>query len=498
MMLLAVLVPIIAGLLVALVPQINTDRRMRCTFVGAALLMECLVVIGVALSGEGTVVLLRLSEALPIALRNDQMGVIFSLVMTAMWTISAFFSFSYMAHEKNEKTYYTFYLLTLGALVALCFAATLVTMYLFFEAVTLLSLALVLHERSKEAVAAAIKYLIYSVAGATLGLMGIFFLVPNLSSPYFVMGGALNLENLTITPDMLLVVLFLALMGFSTKAGMFPMHGWLPTAHPVAPSPASAVLSGVITKAGVICVIRTIYYAIGPEFLRGTWVQLALLSLATITVFMGSMMALFEKHLKKRLAFSSVSQVSYILCGVYLLDRTALAGSFLHVVFHALIKDGLFLFAGAIIFKTGLTYVDQLKGLGKKMPITFWCFIICSLGLIGIPPTGGFISKWYIAEGAIAGMSKSPVPLFTWLVPVILLLSALLTAGYLMPIAIHGFFSPLDKDLTLPSGDSLENAADPDKMMTVPMMILAAAVLLLGTLPGFLINIFNALTALLV
>lgn len=498
LMLLAAVLPLIAGLMVAFVPQLNADRKTRCTFTGATLVLQCLVVIAIALGGEATVVLLQLNDVLPIALRSDQMSIIFSLVMTAMWTVSGFFSFSYMSHEKNEKTYYAFYLLTLGALTALCFSATLVTMYLFFEAVTLLSLALVLHERSKEAVAAAIKYLIYSVAGATMGLMGIFFLVPNMTSPYFVMGGALNVENLTIAPDMLLVVLFLCLLGFSTKAGMFPMHGWLPTAHPVAPSPASAVLSGVITKAGVICVIRTIYFAIGPEFLRGTWVQMALLTLATITVFMGSMMALFEKHLKKRLAFSSVSQVSYILCGVYLLDRTALAGGFLHVVFHALIKDGLFLCAGAIIFKTGLTYVDQLKGLGKKMPITFWCFTICSLGLIGIPPTGGFISKWYIAEGAIAGLNNSPVPLFTWLVPVILLLSALLTAGYLMPISIHAFFSPLDEGLKLPGGDSLERAADPGRMMTVPMMILAGAVLLLGTLPGFLINIFNALTALLV
>ena len=497
-MLLAVVLPLVTGLLVAFVPQVNAERKTRCTLVGASLLLQCAIVVAIAFGGESMVVLLHLNDALPLALRNDQMGVIFALVMTAMWTVSAFFSFSYMSHEKNEKTYYTFYMLTLGALTALCFAATLVTMYLFFEAVTLLSLALVLLERSKEAVAAAIKYLIYSVAGATLGLMGIFFLVPNLTSPYFVLGGALNLENLTITPDMLLVVLFLALLGFSTKAGMFPMHGWLPTAHPVAPSPASAVLSGVITKAGVVCVIRTIYYAIGPDFLRGTWVQLALLSLATITVFMGSMMALYEKHLKKRLAFSSVSQVSYILCGVYLLDRTALAGSFLHVVFHALIKDGLFLCAGAIIFKTGLTYVDQLKGLGRKMPITFWCFTICSLGLIGIPPTGGFISKWYIAEGAIAGMTGSPVPLFTWLVPVILLLSALLTAGYLMPISIHAFFSPLQEDLRLPSGASLETASDPGRMMTVPLMLLAGAVLVLGTFPGLLINIFNALTALLV
>lgn len=494
LMVAAAFLPQIAGLLVAFVKGLNCDRRTRNIFVAATLLTECALVLLIALSGEQTLVLLELSDSLPIALRSDRLGTIFSLLMVAMWTVSGFFSFAYMAHEKNEKTYYAFYLLTLGALMALCFAATLVTMYLFFEAVTLLSLALVLHERSKEAIAAAIKYLIYSVAGATMGLLGIFFLVPNMTSQYFVPGGSLNVQALTLPAGALLGIIFVAIVGFSTKAGMFPMHGWLPTAHPVAPSPASAVLSGIITKAGVICVIRVIYYSVGVDFLRGTWVQMALLTLSSITVFMGSMMALNEKLLKKRLAFSSVSQVSYVLCGLFLLDKTALSGSLLHVVFHALIKDGLFLCAGAIIFKTGFKYVDQLKGLGRKMPLTFWCFTICSLGLIGIPPTGGFISKWFIAEGAIAGLSNSPVPVFTWLIPAVLLVSALLTAGYLMPLSIHAFFSAPDEQNLA----ALSSAAPAPRMMAVPLMLLAAAVVVLGAFPGFFIHVFDRLASILV
>lgn len=494
LMVVAAFLPQLAGLLIAFSKGLNKDRNTRNTFVAATLLVECALVLSIALTGEKTLVLLNLSDNLPIAMRSDTLGIVFSLVMTAMWTVSGFFSFSYMAHEKNENTYYAFYLLTLGALMALCFAATLVTMYLFFEAVTLLSLALVLHERSKEAIAAAIKYLIYSVAGATMGLLGIFFLVPNITNQYFVAGGSLNVEALTLPAGALLGIIFIAIVGFSTKAGMFPMHGWLPTAHPVAPSPASAVLSGIITKAGVICVIRVIYYSVGVNFLRGTWVQMALLTLSSITVFMGSMMALNEKLLKKRFAFSSVSQVSYVLCGLFLMDKTALAGSLLHVIFHALIKDGLFLCAGAIIFKTGFRYVDQLKGLGRKMPVTFWCFTICSLGLIGIPPTGGFISKWFIAEGAIAGLSNSPVPVFSWLIPAVLLVSALLTAGYLMPISIHAFFSSPDEQHLA----AVSEVTRAPRLMTVPLMLLSAAVVVLGAFPGFFIRIFQQIAAILV
>lgn len=494
LMVTAAFLPQAAGLLIAFSKGLNANRKTRNIFVTAILAVECALVLCIALGGETTLVLFNLSDNLPIALRSDRIGIVFSLVMSVMWMLSGIFSFAYMAHEKNEKIYYAFYLLTLGALMALCYAATLVTMYLFFEAVTLLSLALVLHERTKEAIAAAIKYMIYSVAGATMGLLGIFFLVPNMSNQYFVAGGSLNAESLTLSSGSLLVIIFLAIVGFATKAGMFPMHGWLPTAHPVAPAPASAVLSGIITKAGVICVIRVIYFSVGVNFLRGTWVQIALLTLSSITVFMGSMMALNEKLLKKRLAYSSVSQVSYVLCGLFLMDQTALSGSLLHVVFHALIKNGLFLSAGAIIAITGLKYVDQLKGLGRKMPVVFWCFTFCSLGLIGIPPTGGFISKWFIAEGAVAGLSHSPVPVFSWFIPAVLLVSALLTAGYLLPISIHGFFSSPDQE----NLDVVSRTTRAPRMMTVPLMLIAAAVVLLGMFPGCLIRLFDQIAALLV
>ncbi|NLD34196.1 MAG: proton-conducting membrane transporter [Clostridiales bacterium] len=489
LMITSVLLPIVSALMLMRMPWLNESRRDRCTFVGAVLLLECIVVALVAIEPQRSVVLFKMTEQLPIALRSDGTSRVFSIVMALMWANSGFFSFRYMAHEKNEQSYYAFYLLALGSLMALTLSGTMVTMYLFFELTTFLSVPMVLHTRTKEAIAAGIKYLIYSIAGATMGLLGIFFLTPNLSSPYFVEGGALMAGSLNIPHEALLAIIFVTLVGFGTKAGMFPMHGWLPTAHPVAPAPASAVLSGVITKAGVLCIFRMLFYVIGPDFIRGTWVQTALLGCSAVTVFMGSMLALREKVLKKRLAYSSISQVSYVLCGLYLLDTMAFDGALLQIVVHALTKDALFLCAGAIIFTTGITRVDEMYGLGKRMPWTMWLFTICSISLIGIPPLGGFIAKWYIAEGALA--STVPVALFNWLVPTVLLISALLTAGYLLPPSITAFF-----DLRT-EGECLvpQVRAKPTALLVVPIVILTVAIVVIGVNPSPMIDAFNRLAA---
>jgi len=243
----------------------------------------------------------------------------------------------------------------------------------------------------------------------------------------------------------------------------------------------------VITKAGVLCIFRMIFYVIGPDFIRGTWVQLALLGCATVTVFMGSMLALREKLLKKRLAYSSVSQVSYVLCGLFLLNSMSFDGALLQIVFHALTKDALFLCVGAIIYATGITRVEDLQGLGKRMPWTMGMFTICAISLVGIPPLGGFISKWYIAEGAVA--ATLPVQVFSWLVPTVLLVSALLTAGYLLPPSITAFFDLRQEEDKQVAAVRLK----PDWLMVVPILILTLAIAILGVFPGYMIDSFSHL-----
>lgn len=239
------------------------------------------------------------------------------------------------------------------------------------------------------------------------------------------------------------------------------------------------MLSGIITKAGIIAVIRVTFYLFGADFLRGTWAQAALLTLAIITVFMGSMLAYKEKLLKKRLAYSTVSQVSYVLFGLMLLSPVGFMGALLQVLFHATAKNILFLSAGAIIYKTEKTYVYQYKGLGKEMPVVMWCFAIASLSLIGIPPVSGFVSKWYLAQGGLSSVFGT-----LGIVGVaVLMVSALLTAGYLLPIVVDAFFPGRDFDYA-----SLRKK-EPNFLMTVPLVLFSIAAVVLGIMPGRLMDI---------
>lgn len=473
LIIIAVFFPIIYGPVMLFAPGLKKrDSLIKTT--AAGLLITAVFAVLAVLGSGGEVQVLKLGENMKIFFKIDALGRLFAVVVSIVWILAGVFAFEYMKHEKEEKRYFAFYVMVYGVLLALCFAGNLVTFYVFYELMTLTTFPLVLHSRTREALMAGLKYLFYSLCGAYMVLFGIYFLNKYAETLDFVAGGSLNMESVAGNEGLLLVVAFLLILGFGVKAGMFPMHAWLPTAHPVAPAPASAVLSGLIVKMGVLGIIRSIYYVVGTEFIRNTWVQTAWLVLTLITVFMGSMLAYREKVLKKRLAYSTVSQASYILFGLALLQPQAMTGSLLHVVFHAVIKSCLFLSAGAIIFKTGKTNVDDLTGIGKEMPVTIWCYTFASLALIGIPPASGFVSKWYLATGSL----ESGISVFSWLGPVVLLVSALLTAGYLLPITIRGF---------LPGREfNYENLkkAEPVKTMLVPLCILAGLAVLLGVFPN--------------
>ncbi len=490
MLILPALFPVLVGTAVLAGKGFRKNRK---ALIGAVLtgLAGSAVLTGLALAGGGSWLRLwQLTEYTAIAFQTDGISRLFAVLTAAVWLLVGIYSVSYMTHEEDECRFFGFYLIVLGVLIALDFSANLITFYVCYELMTLTSLPLVLHERTKEAVMAGLKYLFYSVAGAFLALFGIFFLTTVCRDLTFTPGGVLDPELIAGKEGLFLAAVCCMVIGFGTKAGMFPLHGWLPTAHPVAPAPASAVLSGVITKSGVLALIRVVYYIAGPKLLKGTWVQSLWIVLTLLTVFMGSMLAYKEPVMKKRLAYSTVSQVSYVLFGLSLLDPVAFVGALSHVVFHSLVKNALFLTAGAVIFGTGWTKVSQMRGLGKVMPVTLGCYTLVSLTLVGIPPTSGFISKWYLAQGALASGTGA----FSWIGPVILLISALLTAGYLLPLTIHGYFPGADFDESRLQERKLIGK-EPDLWMRAPILILTAGAVLFGCFPGPLLKMLAEIAA---
>ena len=478
----AVVLPLLGG---ALLPLAGKDRRILRGMVLAVLILEAGIVTALLIQPEAELFLFAMTDTLTVSLRMDGVSRLFLAVAAYGFLITGVYAFVYLSHDSRETSFYSFFLLSLGALAGMDLAGNLITMYLFFELVTLLSMPLVLHDRTEESIRAALKYLFYSVAGAFLALCAIFFLGKYCTTLDLRPGGTLDAAKTAGHETLLRVVVFLGVLGFGAKAGLYPLHGWLPSAHPVAPAPASAVLSGIIAKAGVLAMLRLIYFCVGPDFLAGTWVQYAWLGLSLLTVFMGSMMAYREKILKKRLAYSSVSQISYVLTGLFLLTPTGLTGGLLHVMFHACIKLLLFLTAGSFIHNLGVHRVDELRAVGRAMPKTLWAFTLGALALVGIPPASGFVSKWYLAEGALG----SGLPVWSWLVPVILLISALLTAGYLLPITIDGFFPGKDtRNLPARNGEG-------GPVMWVPLLLLAVLSVGLGVFSSGLVHALRELAA---
>ena len=486
-LLLTILFPILTGIIISVLPM--EDRQRHIWYSAAILITDALAVL--AMVTGGSIRLFAFTDTISARFTPDGIGKFFMIAVMLLFTVTCFYSFEYMKMEERENVFFAFYFVCYGAMLAVCMAGNLVTLYLCFEMATLTSMPLVLHELTKDAVSAALKYLFYSIGGALLGLLAVFFVTYYSSDPgSFVQGGTLDLARAAGHEKLLLAMVFTGIAGFGTKAGMYPMHGWLPTAHPIAPAPASALLSGIIAKAGIIAIIRLVYFSVGADFIRGTWVQYVWMTLCMMTIFMGSMMAFKEKVMKKRLAYSTISQISYISLGLALLSPQGAAGALLHVAAHATSKGCLFLAAGVFIYMLGKRNVAELKGIGKQLPITMWCFLIVSLSLVGIPPMGGFVSKWYIALAAVGdGMG-----LYSVLPPIILLVSALLTAGYLLPVAVDAFFPGHDHEnenahAASQKGGSrsgkngkMETAAaetlppmQESPLMYIPMIILAAA-----------------------
>lgn len=429
---------------------------------------------------EPQLVLFRILPGIDIAFRVDSLGLLFALGAALLWIATSFYSIGYMRslEEHAQTRYFTCFALALSATMGVAFSANLFTLFLFYEALTLTTYPLVAHKETAEARAGARKYVIYLLGAAKVLLLGAIILTYNMAGTLdFRKGGILPVSEIAAHPMLLSVVFVLFLFGLAKNAVM-PLHSWLPAAM-VAPTPVSALLHAVaVVKTGVFSTLRVFLFIFGANAMRSLGMDTFALAAAAVTILVGSVLALGQDNLKARLAYSTISQLSYIVLGAALLTSNGVIGGIAHITNHAVSKITLFLCAGSIYVSAHKTNVSQLSGLARKMPWTMAAFAIASLSLVGIPPSSGFVSKWYLILGT---MQRENL----WVLAV-LLGSSLLNAAYLGPVVYKAYFEAPD-----PGDDHVHEVP----WMVVPLVFTAVVSLLLGIYPDPVLRLAGMVVA---
>ena len=459
----------LAALLVSVSHKYPNVREMWST-------VASLIMFGLVISMAGGVLngvtyeytLFYLTDTIGLTMRVDPAGMIFAALAALLWIPINFYSIGYMRnnHEAMQTGYFAAFALCMGSTMGIAMASNLLTFFIFYEILTISSYPLVLHERDQEALLASRKYLAYTLVSGQLFLAGTVGVYCISGTMDFRAGGFLSLDM--ASPWVLQLLFVLMIMAGSVKAAVMPLHGWLPAAM-VAPTPVSALLHAVaVVKTGAFAVLRILGFVFGPKLLSQLGIADVLAWAAVITIIASSFIALRQDNLKRRLAFSTIGQLSYIVLGGALLTPLAFKGAYLHLVAHAVMKITLFMCAGCIIVRTHLHNISEMNGIGHKMPLTMGAFAIASLGIAGTPFIIGFISKWNLAMGAI--QAGKPLFVAAWVA------SALLAMAYLMPVVRMAFFRP-------------EPVNDPRKYglisycMLIPICFTAILAVLLGINP---------------
>ena len=463
----AIVCPLVGALILALIPEENDKSRnslaVFITVVTASLVVTLFVR---ALSGDAPVAhLVTLMRWLDISIRVDPVAATFSTLASVLWVFAAMYSTGYMAHEHNRRRYFSFYILSLAATMGIAFSANLFTLYLFYEFLTIFTYPLVIHEGTPTAQAAGRKYIIYSFIGAGFILAGIVMTSGAVGTIAFEAGGIMAAAD--SAPHYLQLIFLCFILGFGVKAAIMPLHDWLPAAM-AAPTPVSALLHAVaVVKSGVFGILRAMYSIFGAETMSQLDLGLLMVIIASFTIITASIIALRQDVLKRRLAYSTISQLSYIILGGGLLTMSGMTGSLLHMVNHALLKIILFFCAGAIITVTGKKKISELNGVGTRMPLTMLAFTVGSIGMVGIMPINGFISKLYLLQGSLDSDLIAIV--------VVLITSAILNALYFFPIVVAAFF----RKGSFEPAQGLEAPLS----MLLPICVLALICIVLGVKP---------------
>ncbi len=478
--LLAVLVSLAATPLIVASGK-RPNMREGWTFVAAFL--KCGIVLSMIpaiLDGKQLgITIAQVFPGVSIAFRVDALGLLFAVVASCLWIITAMYTMGYMRAEKehSQTRFFTFFAIALSSTIGVAFSANLFTLYLFYEVLSFSTYPLVTHHQDRESRVSGRKYLGY-LAGSSIGLaLPAMIIVYSITgtlefTPQGILSGA------TASPGLLFALVLMLVFGFA-KVGLMPLHAWLPAAM-VAPTPVSALLHAVaVVKVGAFSVFRVLTGIFGVDVLAANGLNVPIMYIAGFTLLAASLIAMSQDNLKRRLAFSTISQLAYIALGASLLAPSALLGGALHIANHAFMKITLFFCAGAIFIGHHKKNVSELDGIGYKMPFTMGAFTIGSMGMVGLPPVAGFISKWYLCLGSIEAKE------FTFLI--VLLISSLLNAAYFFPIVYRAFFR---KPADWVPGKKYSMAEAP-ALLVVPLCITALYSIVLGIIPDFPLNIME-------
>ncbi len=480
---LALLLPFTGAIGVLLYGSRENIRETISSITSLLLLLVTAGMVPAVISGQTLrLELFTILPGLSITLRADAMSMIFALVASSLWTIAVFYSLGYMRglREHAQTRFNACFALAIFGAIGVAFSDNLFTMYLFYEIVSICTYPLVAHHQDEEGYNGARKYIVYLTTTAKLFLLPAIILI-------YVLTGTLDFAANSATgifPEgansMLVTMLYIfCFFGFA-KNGVMPFHHWLPGAM-VAPTPVSALLHAVaVVKVGVFCTTRTMLYIFGTDLMATLHLGIPTAWFVSFTILAASVIALSKDNLKARLAYSTVSQLSYIILGVALLTTPGIQGGLIHIVNHAFSKITLFFCAGAIFVVTQKKYISELDGLGRAMPFTFGAFFIASLSMIGAPPAAGFITKWDLLIGALDAHQIG--------ILLVLIASTLLNAAYFLPVTWRAFFArPAD-------GVVYDRVKEAPPAMLVPILIAATISILIGIYPDFMLQFTRAVT----
>lgn len=482
-LLLALFIPFAGAIGVLLNGSKENIREAVSSVSSIALLLVVAGMIPAVLRGEMLqLTLFTILPGITVTLRADAMSMIFALVASSLWTIAVYYSMGYMRglQEHAQTRFNACFALAIFGAIGVAFSDNLFTMYLFYEIVSICTYPLVAHHQDAEGYDGARKYIVYLTTTAKLFLLPAIILI-------YVLTGTLDFATSSTTGifpaeinSLLVTMLYIfCILGFA-KNGIMPLHHWLPGAM-VAPTPVSALLHAVaVVKVGVFCTTRTMLYTFGTDLMAALNLGIPTAWFVSFTILTASVIALTKDNLKARLAYSTVSQLSYIILGVALLTVPGIQGGLIHIVNHAFSKITLFFCAGAIFVVTQKKYISELDGLGRAMPFTFGAFFIASLSMIGAPPAAGFITKWDLLIGAMDAQQTG--------ILLVLITSTLLNAAYFLPVTYRAFF------VKPPAGIVYDTIKEAPLSMLIPILIASTISILIGIFPNFMLQFVKAVT----